>query len=44
MAGIKLVTFDLDNTLWNVETVITNAERRMRTWLDERVPEFQVWT
>jgi len=42
MADIKLVTFDLDNTLWNVESVLINAERRMRGWLDERIPEFQV--
>ena len=40
MAAIKLVTFDLDNTLWNVETVILEAERRMRAWLHERVPEY----
>jgi putative hydrolase of the HAD superfamily len=42
MTEIKLITFDLDNTLWNVETVIGNAERRLRTWLHERVPDFQV--
>ena len=42
MAEIKLITFDLDNTLWNVETVIGNAERRMREWLHERVPDFHV--
>lgn len=40
MADIKLITFDLDNTLWNVETVIGNAEARMRAWLHERVPDF----
>ncbi len=42
MAGIKLVTFDLDNTLWNVETVIGNAERRLREWIHERVPDFHL--
>ncbi len=42
MADIKLITFDLDNTLWNVETVIGNAEARMRAWLHERVPDFSV--
>lgn len=40
MAGLKLITFDLDNTLWNVETVILNAEARMQAWLRERVPDF----
>jgi putative hydrolase of the HAD superfamily len=42
MAEIKLVTFDLDNTLWNVETVIGNAEHRMRAWIHERVPDYHV--
>jgi putative hydrolase of the HAD superfamily len=42
MADIKLITFDLDNTLWNVETVIGNAERRMRTWLHDQVPDFHL--
>ncbi|MDZ7668656.1 MAG: HAD family hydrolase [Gammaproteobacteria bacterium] len=40
MAELKLITFDLDNTLWNVETVIRNAEIRMQGWLHSRVPEF----
>jgi putative hydrolase of the HAD superfamily len=40
MPRIELITFDLDNTLWNVETVIGNAERRMRAWLTEQVPDF----
>lgn len=39
---IKLVTFDLDNTLWNVETVVIGAERRMRDWLHQRVPDYAV--
>lgn len=42
MAAIKLVTFDLDNTLWNVETVIGNAEGRLRAWIRERVPDFHM--
>jgi FMN hydrolase / 5-amino-6-(5-phospho-D-ribitylamino)uracil phosphatase len=40
MAEIKLITFDLDNTLWNVEVVIRRAEARMRTWLHDRVPDY----
>lgn len=40
MTAIKLITFDLDNTLWNVEAVLHTAERRMRDWLHERLPEF----
>jgi FMN hydrolase / 5-amino-6-(5-phospho-D-ribitylamino)uracil phosphatase len=42
MSQLKLITFDLDNTLWNVDSVIRAAERRMQTWLHERVPEFPV--
>jgi FMN hydrolase / 5-amino-6-(5-phospho-D-ribitylamino)uracil phosphatase len=40
MPDIKLITFDLDNTLWNVEVVIRRAEDRMRIWLHERVPDY----
>jgi FMN hydrolase / 5-amino-6-(5-phospho-D-ribitylamino)uracil phosphatase len=40
MPRIKLITFDLDNTLWNVDTVIVAAEQRMRAWLHDRVPEY----
>lgn len=40
MPQIHLITFDLDNTLWDVHSVIVNAEAVMRTWLAERVPEY----
>lgn len=40
MPRLKLITFDLDNTLWNVDPVIVRAEQRMRSWLAERVPGF----
>jgi putative hydrolase of the HAD superfamily len=39
MSRIVLVTFDLDNTLWDVDSVIRNAERVTRAWFDEEVPE-----
>jgi putative hydrolase of the HAD superfamily len=39
MAEIKLITFDLDNTLWDVDSVIRNAETSLRTWLLEEVPD-----
>ena len=38
---IRLVTFDLDNTLWSTDVVIGRAERRVRDWLRPRVPEYQ---
>ena len=31
--GIRLVTFDLDDTLWRIEGVIQRAEAKMREWL-----------
>jgi len=39
MGRIRLVTFDLDNTLWDVDSVIREAERVTRRWLIEQVPE-----
>ncbi len=39
MPKIALVTFDLDNTLWDVEGVIVAVEREARDWFDRRVPE-----
>ena len=36
---IRVVTFDLDNTLWDVNSVIGNAERTLRAWFSEKVPE-----
>ena len=37
---IKLITFDLDNTLWEVMPVIMRAEQTMRAWLEQRVPTY----
>lgn len=42
MADIRLITFDLDNTLWDVGLVIRHAESVMNAWLDERVPEYRL--
>ena len=39
MPRIRVITFDLDNTLWDVVPVISGAERRMLQWLEEAVPE-----
>ena len=36
---IRAVTFDLDDTLWDVEPAIARAERELRTWLDANCPE-----
>lgn len=37
---IKLVTFDLDGTLWPIEDVLTRANREMTKWIHPRVPEY----
>ena len=36
---IKVITFDLDNTLWDVERVMIKAEEHLRAWLKAEVPE-----
>ena len=38
--AIKLLTFDLDNTLWDVESIVTRAEKVMRAWIRDHHPEF----
>jgi len=37
---IKLITFDLDNTLWDVVPTIVAAEKTLRAWLTQRVPGY----
>ena len=37
---IRLVTFDLDNTLWHVDSVIRRAEKETRDWIGLRVPDY----
>ncbi len=39
MTGIRLITFDLDNTLWPVDEVIRRAERACGEWIAEAHPE-----
>lgn len=41
MTGVTLLTFDLDNTLWDVEPVILRADAAMVAWLDEHYPRWQ---
>jgi putative hydrolase of the HAD superfamily len=41
LADIRLITFDLDNTLWDVGQVIQQAEETMNAWLDTEVPEYR---
>ena len=37
---IRLVTFDLDNTLWSVDGVIRCAQAKQDAWLTARAPEY----
>jgi FMN hydrolase / 5-amino-6-(5-phospho-D-ribitylamino)uracil phosphatase len=43
MAALKLITFDLDNTLWPVDEVIRRAERRCAEWIAEKHPDAAAW-
>ena len=36
---IRAVTFDLDDTLWDVQPAIERAERDLRAWLEANCPE-----
>lgn len=37
---IQLLTFDLDNTLWETDSVVAAAERSLLAWLDREAPLF----
>ncbi len=36
---LQVVTFDLDNTLWDVDSVIREAEHDTRQWMVQRAPD-----
>ena len=38
MSNIELISFDLDNTLWDVDRIIIKAEQEMRQWMQDNVP------
>ncbi len=37
---MKLICFDLDDTLWNFETALPRAEDELHNWLHEYYPDF----
>ncbi|MBQ0744580.1 MAG: HAD family hydrolase [Pseudomonas sp.] len=37
---IRLLTFDLDNTLWETESVVAAAEQTLMAWYAEHAPQF----
>ncbi len=38
--NIELVTFDLDNTLWESHEVLLRATEKTNAWIEEQVPEY----
>jgi len=40
--GIRTITLDLDDTLWEIGPVLQRAESRLRAWLQERYPNIVV--
>lgn len=40
LADIRLITFDLDETLWPLKPTIVNASKASTEWLIARVPEY----
>ena len=36
---IKLITFDLDNTLWDVNPVLLRAEKQLQEWIRQELPQ-----
>ena len=43
MSKIQLITFDLDDTFWDIKTTIVNAELNSRKWSEERIGEKIQW-
>lgn len=39
--GLRLITFDLDDTLWEIRPTIIRADESVRQWLIDRVPDVQ---
>ena len=37
--NIQLISFDLDNTLWDVKKTIIGAEKTLRLWMQQHTPE-----
>ena len=43
MPKIELITFDLDDTFWDIKTVIIAAEKNYRQWLESKVGQPIKW-
>ena len=43
MSRIQLITFDLDDTFWDIRNTIINAEKNSRKWTEDRIGEKIDW-
>ena len=43
MTKIKLITFDLDDTFWDIRDTIINAEMNSRKWSEDKIGEKIEW-
>ena len=43
MSKIELITFDLDDTFWDIRSTIVNAEMNSRQWSEDRIGEKIEW-
>ena len=43
MPEIKLITFDLDDTFWDIKSTIINAELNSRKWIEGRIKKKIEW-
>ena len=43
MSEIKLITFDLDDTFWDIKSTIINAEINSRKWIEDRIKKKIEW-
>ena len=43
MSKIQLITFDLDDTFWDIKSTIINAEINSRKWIEDRIKKKIEW-
>ena len=43
MSKIKLITFDLDDTFWDIKSTIINAEINSRKWIEDKIDRKIEW-
>ena len=43
MPEIKLITFDLDDTFWDIKSTIINAELNSRKWIEDKIKKKIEW-